>query len=297
MRRIIAGVLAAAAFLALAPCLAAQEGFFTREDVIKYTPEWHGERFADGRPKVPDDILDRMKNVTLEEAWATLRSAGFNHQYEDGWYCIHPDQVLVGRALTAMWMPGRPDVQKVIEDQGSKGQSQGSDECMAGGHAAAARCLCCRPFRTEGGWPVDRRQRGQRHLCEIRERHRLRWRRARHQRPERAAKLHHRSSAPTILPITSARSRAAQAELDDGRHQRSDAHRACAGDARRCDSGPKWRGALHTSATCREGRQVFGAHSPSRHVRPPAAAGKEVHRADRSMPSGRPKSNRTFTSG
>ena len=63
--------------LALTPRLTAQQGFFTPDDVIKYTPDWHGERFPDGRPKVPDDILDRMKNVTLEEAWATLRTAGF----------------------------------------------------------------------------------------------------------------------------------------------------------------------------------------------------------------------------
>ncbi|MFP5207608.1 MAG: RraA family protein, partial [Acidobacteriota bacterium] len=106
--------------LAVAPCLSAQQEFFTREDVIKYTPDWHGERFPDGRPKVPDDILDRMKSVTLEEAWATLRNAGFMNQYEDGWYCIHPDQVLVGRALTSVWMPGRPDVEKVIEEQGKE---------------------------------------------------------------------------------------------------------------------------------------------------------------------------------
>lgn len=103
-------------FLTLAiSCAAAQEGFFTPQDVIKYTPDWQGERFPDGRPKVPDDILDRMKNVTLEEAWAVLQQNGFMHQYEDGWLSIHPGNVLVGRVLTATWMPGRPDVQKVIE--------------------------------------------------------------------------------------------------------------------------------------------------------------------------------------
>jgi regulator of RNase E activity RraA len=126
MRKIVTGVLAGVAFLVLTPGLTAQQGFFTRDDVIKYTPDWQGERFPDGRPKVPDDILDRMKNVTLEEAWATLRTAGFNHQYEDGWYSIHPDQILVGRALTAVWMPGRPDIQKVVEAQGVKDQRVGS---------------------------------------------------------------------------------------------------------------------------------------------------------------------------
>jgi regulator of RNase E activity RraA len=126
MRKMIAGVLAGMSLLAFTPRLTAQQEFFTRDDVIKYTPDWQGERFPDGRPKVPDDILDRMKNVTLEEAWATLRNAGFVHQYEDGWYSIHPDQILVGRALTAVWMPGRPDIQKVIEDQGKKDNRQGA---------------------------------------------------------------------------------------------------------------------------------------------------------------------------
>jgi len=100
----------------VAPAALAQQGFFTRDDVIKYTPDWKGERFPDGRPKVPDSILDRMKSVTLEEAWAVLQGAGFMHQYEDGWLSIHGDQILVGRALTSVWMPGRPDIQKVIEE-------------------------------------------------------------------------------------------------------------------------------------------------------------------------------------
>lgn len=126
MRKMIASVLAGATWLALIPCLAAQQGFFSPADVIKYTPDWHGDRFPDGRPKVPDDILDRMKSVTLEEAWATLRNAGFEHQFEDGWLSIHPDQVLVGRALTSTWEPGRPDLEKVIEDQGMKDNRQGA---------------------------------------------------------------------------------------------------------------------------------------------------------------------------
>ncbi len=114
-------VLCLVAAAATAPLVRAQQGFFTPDDVIKYTPEWQGERFPDGRPKVPDDILDRMKTVTLEEAWAVLQQHGFMHQYEDGWLSIHPDKVLVGRALTATWMPGRPDVQKLIEeDEGAK---------------------------------------------------------------------------------------------------------------------------------------------------------------------------------
>ena len=84
----------------------AQPGILSRELLIQYTPDWKGERFEDGRPKVPDGILQRMKSVTLEEAWAQLRTAGFNHEYADGWLVIHPEKVLVGRALTAQWLPG-----------------------------------------------------------------------------------------------------------------------------------------------------------------------------------------------
>ena len=109
-----------AAMTAATAIARAQQGFFTSEDVIKYTPDWHGDRFPDGRPKVPDQILDRMKRVTLEEAWAVLQQNSFMHQYEDGWLSIHPEKVLVGRALTATWMPGRPDVQKLLEDEGAK---------------------------------------------------------------------------------------------------------------------------------------------------------------------------------
>ena len=113
---LLKAVVLVAVAASVAPAAVAQQEFFTRDDVIKYTPDWKGERFPDGRPKVPDSILDRMKNVTLEEAWAVLQGAGFMHQYEDGWLSIHPDKVLVGRALTSVWMPGRPDVQKVIEE-------------------------------------------------------------------------------------------------------------------------------------------------------------------------------------
>jgi regulator of RNase E activity RraA len=114
------GILCLALIAVFVPNTLAQQGFFTSEDVIKYTPEWHGERTPDGRPKVSDDILDRMKRVTQEEAWAVLQQNGFMHQYEDGWLSIHPEKVLVGRALTASWMPGRPDVQKVLEEEGAK---------------------------------------------------------------------------------------------------------------------------------------------------------------------------------
>ena len=90
------------------------------EELIAYTPEWQGERFADGRPRVPDDIVTRMRHVTITQAWGVLRGAGFNHQYEDGWQCTHPGGVLCGRALTALYMPRRPDMRQVMDTRGEQ---------------------------------------------------------------------------------------------------------------------------------------------------------------------------------
>jgi regulator of RNase E activity RraA len=98
-----------------------QQVQISREELILFTPEWKGERFADGRPKVPDDIIRRMKPVTIEEAWAILSSAGYRYQIADGWeQIINPDSVLVGRAYTTTFMPGRPDVWKAIDSMGKK---------------------------------------------------------------------------------------------------------------------------------------------------------------------------------
>jgi len=90
----------------------------SKEELIFLTPEWKGERFADGRPKVPDELLDRMKKVTLEEAWAVLKGENYKHQYDGGWMTINPDSVLVGRAVTATFVPGRPDIHRVIDEKG-----------------------------------------------------------------------------------------------------------------------------------------------------------------------------------
>ena len=85
-----------------------------------YTAEWTGERTKDGRPKVSDDLLNRLKNISIEEAWGVLRGEGFHNQFEGGWKILHEGQVFVGRALTAQYMPLRPDVNKRILDEGHK---------------------------------------------------------------------------------------------------------------------------------------------------------------------------------
>ncbi len=99
----------------------------SKEELIFLTPSWEGERFPDGRPKVSDDILKRMKSVSIEEAWATLKNAGFSYQVAEGWEVINPDSVLVGRALTATFMPGRPDMHRAIDSVGRKEGRRGQN--------------------------------------------------------------------------------------------------------------------------------------------------------------------------
>jgi len=77
---------------------------------------------------VSDDILERMKLVTLEEAWAVLRGNGFNYQYEGDWQVLNDEGVLVGRAVTATFVPGRPDIHAQYDARGKKdGRSGGQN--------------------------------------------------------------------------------------------------------------------------------------------------------------------------
>jgi 4-hydroxy-4-methyl-2-oxoglutarate aldolase len=103
-----------------------------------YTSTWQGPRSSDGRPKVSDDILRRMKNVSIEEAWAIIRNDGYRNQFEGNWQILHQDVPVVGRALTAQYMPARPDMKKLIDEQGK-----------AEGRIGASN-----------SWPIDMLQKG-----------------------------------------------------------------------------------------------------------------------------------------
>lgn len=96
----------------------AQNLVANKEYLIALTPNWEGERFEDGRPKVSDDILNRTKNISLEGAWSVLRNNGYKNQFEGDWKMIHNDKVMVGRALTAQYMPKRKSVREVLEKKG-----------------------------------------------------------------------------------------------------------------------------------------------------------------------------------
>lgn len=88
--------------------------------LVELTAEWDGERFPDGRPRVPDDVLDRLKTATTEQAWSVLRSHGYDRQFAGGWKETHPGTILVGRAVTAQFLPHRPDYDAAVVAAGRR---------------------------------------------------------------------------------------------------------------------------------------------------------------------------------
>ncbi len=104
---------AALAVLAALP-VAAQSVTLTRQQLIDYTADNPYERFPDGRPKVPDALIERARGLSAEEVWAVLPEKGFHNQYEGGFEVLHPGKKLVGRAFTVQFMPARPDLENAL---------------------------------------------------------------------------------------------------------------------------------------------------------------------------------------
>lgn len=105
----------------------AQSVKWSPEDIKLLTKEWTGERTPDGRPKVSDDLLERLKKISMEECWGFLRSKGYENQfenfsgiYENGWVIIHPEKVMTGRVVTAQFMPLRKDFDAYVQEIGKK---------------------------------------------------------------------------------------------------------------------------------------------------------------------------------
>lgn len=92
----------------------------TKEELIFLTSEWKGERFPDGRPKISDELIARARKIGIEEAWQILNNEGYKCQYEGNWKMIHDDVPVIGRAVTATFIPTRPDLDKNIKERGSK---------------------------------------------------------------------------------------------------------------------------------------------------------------------------------
>jgi 4-hydroxy-4-methyl-2-oxoglutarate aldolase len=122
-----------AAFVVLALACAgtsyAQLIILSRAQLVEMTQDWKGDRFPDGRPKVPDELLNRLKTADAEEAWGTLVGKGYPNQFEGGWTVINPsEQRMVGRVVTAQFMPYRKDLDTVVRANGKKLKRLGHGE-------------------------------------------------------------------------------------------------------------------------------------------------------------------------
>ena len=116
MSRLLKLALAASFVATSVPALAQVKQ--TREQMMFYTSDWKGDRFPDGRPKVADSLLTRALDVSIEDIWEYLRGQGYNCQFDTGFQALHPDKPFAGRALTAQYMPSRPDMARAIAAEG-----------------------------------------------------------------------------------------------------------------------------------------------------------------------------------
>jgi regulator of RNase E activity RraA len=91
---------------------------FPSSELIYLTSQWKGERFEDGRPKIPDAIIERAKKIGIEEAWQVLYNEGYKNQFEGNWKMVHDNVPVVGRVVTARYSPTRPDIEALIKERG-----------------------------------------------------------------------------------------------------------------------------------------------------------------------------------
>jgi 4-hydroxy-4-methyl-2-oxoglutarate aldolase len=126
MKKLIAAVMMA--WTVLGASTAFSQVKMTREQMMFYTSDWKGDRFPDGRPKVPDDLLKRALDVSVEDIWDFLRGEGYRNQFEGDWQALHIEKPFAGRALTAQYMPVRADMAKAIAAEGkAEGRVSGNN--------------------------------------------------------------------------------------------------------------------------------------------------------------------------
>jgi regulator of RNase E activity RraA len=118
-------ILTIAALVALGHYSKAQRIGSTPEYVRVLTWQWKGERFEDGRPKVPDVIIESLQHCTLEQVWGYMDRKGYRNQVEENWVILKPGETMTGRVVTAQFMPSRPDLDTIVRQQGrAEGRSQ-----------------------------------------------------------------------------------------------------------------------------------------------------------------------------
>jgi 4-hydroxy-4-methyl-2-oxoglutarate aldolase len=124
MKKLISVTLLACGLAVVAP-IAFSQVATTREQILFYTSEWKGDRFLDGRPKIPDDLLQRALDVSIEDVWDFLGEHGYHCQFDGDWKALHLEKPFAGRALTAQYMPSRPDMAKAIVAEGKAEHREG----------------------------------------------------------------------------------------------------------------------------------------------------------------------------
>src|SRR5437660_5183820 len=112
---LFSGLLIGSAIVALISPAVGQLINFSKQELIEYTPQNPFDRFPDGRPKIPDNLMERARGLSSEEIWSVLHEKGFNNQYADGLQVLHPGKTMVGRAFTVQFMPLRDDVDDVAK--------------------------------------------------------------------------------------------------------------------------------------------------------------------------------------
>jgi 4-hydroxy-4-methyl-2-oxoglutarate aldolase len=137
MKKLFIGALMAG--VAFGATAASAQVTTSKDRILYYTKDWTGERFPDGRPKIPDDVIRRAANMTVEDLYDELRTAGYGNQYEDHWQILHADKPMVGRAMTTQYVPSRPDI---------------AAAARAEGQAAGLTNL------SNNGWPISMLQEG-----------------------------------------------------------------------------------------------------------------------------------------
>jgi 4-hydroxy-4-methyl-2-oxoglutarate aldolase len=126
MKKMILSGLIACTLLTVSPAFAQVK--MTKDQMMFYTSDWKGDRFPDGRPKLPDELIKRAVDVSIEDVWSYLRSKGYRSQFDGGWQALHIEKPFAGRALTAQYMPLRPDMAKAIAAEGkAEGRISGNN--------------------------------------------------------------------------------------------------------------------------------------------------------------------------
>ena len=97
-----------------------------------------------------------MKNVSTEEAWGILRRNGYNNQFVGDWVQVHPGKILVGRAVTTVFIPHRPDFHALVEEKGKDRRADWRPELLGDRHAGARRCAGGRYVRQGQEWHLYR---------------------------------------------------------------------------------------------------------------------------------------------